>query len=272
MRRNGGTPPSPTHPRKRGGRQGSTGRAPSPLAGEGRGGGAGDATPSVRRATQGATLTRRLVLAAALLWPAVGTGAEPLRRVLFIGNSFTHQHGIPSRVAALAAAGGRPLDPHAITRNGATLAGHLADPVVRATLGWGWEAVVLQGFSTTPLHPDRREAAAEAVRVMQRLAPGAQIVMFTAWPRRADHPLYARAADPGSTAPRSPAEMARAGTEHAVALAADLGLSVAPVAEAWVAAMDAGTALHAPDGYHANRAGAALTARVLWQTLSPLLP
>lgn len=217
--------------------------------------------------------SRRLVLSglvAAAACPAAG--AEPLRRVLFVGNSFLRQHDVPARVAALARETGRPIDPHAILRNGATLEGHLRHPALRQTLGWGWEVLVLQDFSTIPLFDDRRRRAAEAVRLMRAMARGAEIVLVTPWPRAPGHPLYDRAEAPGFAAPRTPVDMARASAEHAVALSADLGARVAPVASAWVEAMAEGADLHAADGYHANPRGAALTARVLWDSLSPLLP
>jgi len=216
-----------------------------------------------RRAVLGA-------LAAAVACPAAGV--EPLRRVLFVGNSFLRQHDVPGRVAALARVGGRPIDSHAILRNGATLEGHLRHPALRQTLGWGWEVVVLQDFSTNALFDDRRRRASEAVRLMQGMARGAEIVLVTPWPRAPGHRLYERAAAPGFAAPRTPVDMARANGEHAVALSADLGARVAPVASAWVEAMAGGADLHAADGYHANPQGAALTARVLWGSLSPLLP
>jgi len=80
------------------------------------------------------------------------------------------------------------------------------------------------------------------------------------------------------TAEDQPATVLRRKPDSSIAVglllqkAGEVDAFVCAVSTGAVMAMDAGTALHAPDGYHANRAGAALTARVLWQTLSPLLP
>ncbi|MEM1344483.1 MAG: hypothetical protein AAGI34_07860 [Pseudomonadota bacterium] len=199
--------------------------------------------------------------------------AEPLRRVLFIGNSFTHEHDVPALVATLAAQARRPIEPHVVVRNGARLAGHLRREIVRQTLTWGWEAVVLQDHSTEALHPARLSETESALALADRLSGEAALVLFTPWPRAAGHPLYARLAGvSGRLAPETPAEMARLTTAQAKALAARQGATVAPVASAWAAALEEGQSLHTVDGYHANPAGAALSARVLWETLAKVLP
>jgi len=212
---------------------------------------------------QGRPTTRRALLAAGLCAVAMPGRAEGLRRVLFIGNSFLAEHTVPARVAALSAAAGREIRPHAILRNGARLALHASDPLVTETLEWGWEAVVLQDHSTEALHPDRSRQSAEAVRQIARRARGAVLVLAVPWARAEGHPLYAR---PGM--PDGPAAMARANADLAVRIAVETGAEVADIAGAFLEAERRGLRVHGPDGYHASAAGADLAARVIWAALS----
>lgn len=207
-------------------------------------------------------------LAAALLAAGVPARAgDPIRRVLFVGNSFLHEHDVPGLVARQAAAAGRPIDTHAITRNGAELAGHWDRRPVRETLGWGWEAVVLQDHSTAALDPQRAEASAAAIRAIRGVVGETALVLVVPWSRAPGHALYA---EPGR--PDGPAAMARANTRHYARLAAETRAEIAPVATAWEGARAGGAALYAPDGYHASGAGARLAADVIWRTLAPFLP
>ncbi len=206
-------------------------------------------------------------LAAALIaGPAAAQAVDPIRRVLFVGNSFLEEHDVPALVAARAAAAGRPIDVHAITRNGAELAGHWGRRTVRETLSWGWEAAVLQDHSTAALDPDRARRSAAAVRAFAGALVGTPVILVVPWSRAPGHALYA---EPGR--PEGPEAMARANTEHHARLAAETGARLAPVATAWEGARAAGRNLHAPDGYHASGAGARLAADVIWRALAPVL-
>ncbi len=215
-------------------------------------------------------LGRRALLLGLLAAPA--WGAEPLRRVLFIGNSFTFEHDVPARVAALAAADGRPIETHMIARGGARLALHWARPEVRETVSWGWEAVVLQDHSTEALYADRAAAGRRAVRQIAEAAQPAALVLVAPWARAPGHQLYRLEPRLGYAGPRTPAEMMRLTMAHTRALAEATGATLAPVAAAWEAALAKGRRLHREDGYHAAPAGAELTAAVIWAALAPRLP
>ncbi len=199
-------------------------------------------------------------------------GAAPLRRVLFLGNSFLLEHDVPALVAARAAAEGREIAPHLLARGGARLALHWARAEVRETLAWGWEAVVLQDHSTEALHEGRRAQSAAAIRALARAAAPAAVVLAVPWARAPGHPLYRRPAAPGYAAPRSPAEMTRAAMAHFAPLAEETGAALAPIAPAFLSAMAEGRSVHRADRYHASAEGARLAAAVIWRALSPRLP
>ena len=88
------------------------------------------------------------------------------RRVLFVGNSFTHHHDMPAQVAALAAAEGVSLQVAVAAANGARLIETWRIPVFRDLLLEGWDALVLQDLSTMVLRAPDRWGAEFAMRAM----------------------------------------------------------------------------------------------------------
>ncbi|MEO0622839.1 MAG: hypothetical protein AAFU49_01125 [Pseudomonadota bacterium] len=197
---------------------------------------------------------------------ALPARAQPIRRVLFIGNSFLRDHDVPQQIARRATAEGKPLDIHVIVRPGARLAGHWGGKIAMETVRWGWEVVVLQDHSLDGLIPERAQQSASAIRQFAGVLAGTAVVLVVPWSRKAGHQLFTR---PGM--PEDPAEMTERNTRHYASIAAETGAYIAPVATAWAGAIASGATLHGPDGYHANPEGAALTADVIWRTLDPLL-
>ncbi|MEM6488448.1 MAG: hypothetical protein AAF677_09320 [Pseudomonadota bacterium] len=184
-----------------------------------------------RRFVLGAALAVAALAMLALALPMLARGdargdvrgdAWGVPRVLFVGNSFTFQHGVPSRVAGLAAAEGTPIAVTVVAFGGARLVDTLARREVDYLLAAErWDAVVLQEFSTVALMPDQaalsREAIAGAVaRLADGATPSPRVVLVETWARRADHPLFAA---PGM--PRDPSAMLAAVTAHYHAAAAD---------------------------------------------------
>ena len=164
----------------------------------------------------------------------------------------------PLRVAQIATAAGHEIKIRAHTENGAALHEHVA----RGTLfdhiaQFAPHMVVFQDFSTEPLTAEGRARSERAV-LHVLTATGACPVFFATWPRRADHALY-RAAN----APSGPVAMNAIVQSHYAALQARFGGVLAPVGQAWIAAIARGLRPHRSDGYHANDGGAWLSALVL---------
>ena len=102
-----------------------------------------------------------------------GSGSTPAIRMLWIGNSYTYVNDLPALVASLARTANRsPLPVHtALLDGGQTLKGAYNRSDLAPTIARGWDYVVLQEQSTTPLTaPDtmRKYGAliAEAAHVM----------------------------------------------------------------------------------------------------------
>ena len=170
--------------------------------------------------------------------------------VLFVGNSLTERHDLPSRVRALAADAGLRVHTAAITRGGASLADHWDAGQVRRVIGSRrWSFVVLQqGPSTLPA--SRAELVRSARQYAQAIrAVGAQPALLMVWPL------------PGQTT------QAVAASYRAAADAT--GATLIPAGEEWARARvrDRQLDLTEADGFHPSEAGTEIAARAVVRAL-----
>ncbi|AWV89760.1 DUF4886 domain-containing protein [Bradymonas sediminis] len=186
-------------------------------------------------------------------------------RVLFIGNSHTYVHDVPGMVQRLGEANGTPIWVEALTIGGASLSDHLRRPGTNATIqGDGWDFVVLQEHSLTPaLNPEQFYQSLDLLASTATEA-GATPVIYATWARHGDDPYFQR-----QTRFTSPMRLQEA-LDRAFATGAQRSNAlVSPVGTAWHHYYGQNTAkrLHAPDGNHANLAGAYLAACVFYRVL-----
>ena len=213
------------------------------------------ATPALRRCAS--------IAVAALIVACAGPPTPPVR-VLFIGNSYTYANALPQMFATLAQAGKHPVAVDMAAQGGWTLAQHVASASTRDKLtARQWDFVVLQEQSIVPaVAASRTTGMYPAVRqytaVLREL--NAAPVLLLTWGRRDG------LRDFGFADFRAMQEQLTAGT---LAIAAELGLRVAPAGVAWQTGVsrDSTMALWQPDGSHPSLAGSYLTACVLFATL-----
>lgn len=224
-------------------------------------------------------------------------------RVLFIGNSFTFAAGspvqqfgsatvtdlngeggggVPALFKSFAEQAGLSLGVFVETISGAGLDRHLARK--RDLIGGqAWDVVVMQGYSTLdearPGDPATLiEATGQLAKLVRAGNPRVRLALMATW-SRADqtYPLA------GAWAGQDIGAMARDVRRGYDAAAAAAGpISVIPVGEAWLRAMDTGVAdpnpydgvdsgkidLWAADHYHASAYGSYLTALVVFGSLT----
>lgn len=212
------------------------------------------------------------ILALALLGGSgIGTGhadAPRPMRVLFVGNSYTRFNDLPRMVRRVSESvpDARPIRASRVTHPGFSLRRHWRHERLRRRIAReSYEAIVLQGRSTSPL-----EAPDELREYANRFAAhaethGARVVLFETWPRREGHFLYRR-----SELVDDPAQMLERIEDVYVPLGQELDAPVAPVGRAWLTARRElpSTSLHRRDGTHPTIAGTYLAACVLYGTLS----
>lgn len=197
-------------------------------------------------------------------------GERPMR-VLFIGNSYTRFNDLPRMVERLSRSTteGPRLRTRRETRGGFDLANHWRRRRVRARIAYGgFDAVVLQGHSLSPVRqPDRLEEYARRF-FAQTSSAGARLVLFQTWARHPRSRVYRRYQIEGPSAmlERIDAVYGRVGQE--------LEVPVAPVGLAWQRAQRElpGVRLHRRDGTHPDVAGTYLSACVLYGTITGVDP
>lgn len=171
--------------------------------------------------------------------------------VLFIGNSLTATHDLPSMVASIAAADGRSFEYRAILRPNTSLADHFLSGAHEVIRDLRPDVVVLQqGPSSVGANPEHLRSWAEAFATVIRESGGTPALLMV-WPERTRMEAFDAVRD------------AYAGAAEAVD-----GLFM-PAGEAWRAvwALDADRALYGSDGFHPSREGSFVAALTVYATL-----
>ena len=195
----------------------------------------------------------------------------PRPRVLFVGNSMVLRHDVPARLAGIARAEGHQIAVATAAANGARLIETLRIAELRLVLKPDyWDAVILQDFTETPLRaPDRWGSAIAMTRIARQVAP-APILLYPPWPGDHGHPIYKNAGRLKAQ-PENPSDYAARTMAHYTRVSRKNGFDIAPVPQRWLEAVAEGEGLYDKDRHHANAHGAALVARILWESLKPLL-
>jgi len=168
-------------------------------------------------------------------------------RILFIGNSFTARNSLPELIARMAAARGKRIHHHLISKGGASLRTHWNSGEAHSEIGNGdYDFVVLQEPSTLPIK--NAERMKENVRLFDAAikATRSATVLYMTWSRR-----------------HAP-ETQQAISEAYTSLGQELGATVVPVGTVWQSFLRGSDKpiLHDKDGSHPTIAGSYLAACV----------
>jgi hypothetical protein len=203
---------------------------------------------------------------------------EPPKRVLFIGNSYTHGNNLPALFTNMVnSADGKVPLVKSYTPGGYTLIKHSKDPKALALIDEGnWDVVVLQGNSQEAARSEESESTRNdfltggtslGKRILEK-SPHARIILYQTWAR---HPDFWKSADKNSSVGSSPEEMQKRTHKWYSKLASDIpgGATVAPVGDAWAMsyAKNQGLLLHVKDNSHPSFAGSYLAGLVLYRAI-----
>ena len=174
-------------------------------------------------------------------------------QVLFIGNSFTYYHDLPKMVAELAKAGSqRPLRYERETPGGCTFEKHWKDgKALKKIQSRKWDYVVLQDHSQAAFK--QRQSMFEHGKKFDAeiKKQGAKTILYMTW------------------ALQNKLDMQPSITKAYQELGQELKAQVAPVGNAWEAALgaDKKLVLHEKDQKHPNKTGTYLAACVFYATI-----
>ena len=189
---------------------------------------------------------------------------NPCPRVLFVGNSYTAVNDLPGMVAALAKAGGHPIQIGMDAPGGFSLAQHLNSSHTLALLQSSkWDFVVLQEQSQIPAVEQTRsqEMYPAARALVQKVRQtGAQPLFFLTWAHRDGWPE--------NNLPDYESMQLQINQGYMI-IANELITPVAPVGYAWLTAwlQDPQLDLWQADGSHPTEQGTYLAACVFYAVI-----
>ena len=190
--------------------------------------------------------------------------AKACPRVLFIGNSYTSVNDLPTMLAALAKAGGHPIQTGMVAPGGWMLADHLkSTDTLSALQSSKWDFVVLQEQSQIPsVEPARsQEMYPSAGALVQKIREaGAQPIFFLTWAHRDGWPE--------NNLPDYESMQLQINQGY-MTIANKLITPVAPVGYAWLTVwlQNPALALWQADGSHPTELGTYLAACVFYAVL-----
>lgn len=198
-----------------------------------------------------------------------------IKRILFIGNSYTAVNNLPAIFGAIVKNSGNPVPViTAVTPGGQTFKGHLAYAATQSAINAGnWDVVVLQDQSQEPAfaeidaqnRADMLQSAAELCRRIRLKNPNARIFFYETWARHANYWVTSQHRDEGA----NPREMqARLRKWYGVVAQANHA-SVAPVGDAWEYHYSTPnpTRLHASDNSHPAFVGSYLAGLIFYSKI-----
>ena len=198
--------------------------------------------------------------------------APKLKKVLFIGNSYTAVNDLPNWVRLVAESAGDTFEVVSIAPGGTTFSMHVNNPQVTSELASGnYDAVILQEQSQIPSFPQSQvesqcfpyaEALVDAARVGK---PCVKVVFYMTWGRENG--------DAQNCATWPPVckfggmnELLR---QRYVQMAKDNGCDVAPVGSVWREVRNKSSiGLYQGDGSHPSTAGTHLAALTIYRALT----
>ena len=180
-----------------------------------------------------------------------------MKRILFIGNSYTYFNDLPSLVQQLAESAGHEFEVESSTSGGKSLKWHFYNSTAVSRIeNESWDFVILQDHSLQAIEePEKFHSSITAFSDRIKGA-GATPLLFMTWSRQ-----------------HLP-EMQDAITREYTSAAKNTSALLAPVGEAWRDALsaDEDLILHTSDLTHPNLLGSYLAACVIASTITGIKP
>ncbi len=202
-----------------------------------------------------------------------GNNKDPVMRIAFVGNEYTTENNMLNMVPLMAKS-----DPstqfnvevgvHAVANN--SLAQLWSHPATKTLLTPNsWDYVIIQPNSMWASSEGHVYVTQKSISAWSRLINNIQAhpVLFMTWPLERSHPTYADLKHMSTL--KNYKNMHRMIHGYSKALAKKEGMSLAPVGNYWMVAMEKNPDinLYAPDGSTPSLEGSYLTALVIYKTL-----
>lgn len=133
---------------------------------------------------------RKIAILFVFVFVSYSLSAQQVKRVLFVGNSYTYVNDLPGMIADMAASVGDNLQHTSSTPGGCTFMQHCNNQSMTLIQQGGWDAVILQEQSQYPSFPQWQvEAevfpyATQLVNAIYAASPCAEPMFYMTWGRR----------------------------------------------------------------------------------------
>lgn len=192
-----------------------------------------------------------------------------MKKILFIGNSYTYFHDMPTEIfAPLAREDGEPVLVSSVTRGGVQLLqftdpdGDLGKKLSDAIRGQHFHWIVLQEQSVTPFREE--ETFRTGLRILKPLlAPYTEnFLLYATWGRRPGHKFLQETG-------LSTQEMTALLADAYDRAGAEFGMTVAHAGKAFLQYREAHpeAELYHEDGTHPSPLGSRIAAETIWSTM-----
>ncbi len=207
-----------------------------------------------------------------LLLTVVELQAQELKRVFFIGNSYTHQNNLPQVLSSIATSFGDTVIHASSTPGGAQLVQHVTNNNTLSGIRQGnWDVVVIQeqsqkpSFSDAQVGTDVEPYAAQLNDTIEHYNPCAETAFYMTWGRQNGDAQNCASFPALCTFEGMNARLRRA----YLRMAANNDAIAAPVGAVWRTVRDSlpSINLYSSDGSHPSRAGTYLAACTFYATL-----
>ena len=206
------------------------------------------------------------------LFVGIDANSQETKRILFLGNSYTHTNDLPSMISNLAESQGKSIYHESKTPGGTWFSGHFNDESTRNKIAQGnWDIIVLQGQSQEVAFPDGQfdfqvYPYAKALDSLSKAHnPQVRVVFYMTWGYRYGDPMNCPYFEPFCTFEG----MGNRLKDNYLKMARDFSSEVSPVGAAWMEsiATDSTIVLHSSDNSHPNVNGTYLAACCFYETI-----
>lgn len=206
------------------------------------------------------------------LFVGINANSQETKRILFLGNSYTHTNDLPSMISNLAESQGKSIYHESKTPGGAWFSNHYNDESTRNKIAQGdWDIVVLQGQSQEVAFPDGQYdfQVYPYARALDSLAkahnPEVRVIFYMTWGYRYGDPLNCPYFEPFCTFEG----MGNRLKDNYLKFARDFSSEVSPIGVAWMEsiATDSTIVLHSSDNSHPSINGTYLATCCFYETI-----
>ncbi|MCF0209773.1 MAG: T9SS type A sorting domain-containing protein [Bacteroidales bacterium] len=213
-----------------------------------------------------------IFLAVCSLFASIKVSGQEIKKVLFIGNSYTYVNDLPNTLKDVAANEGRELKVSNITQGGARFQTHCSnETTLNAIASGNYDIMIIQGQSQEVAFPYNQfynevyPYAKQLDSLFKANNPDGRVIYYMTWGYRYGDQINCQFYSPFCSYWTMSEELC----DNYTTFAEDFDSEVAPCGKAWQLSIgiDSTIVLHSSDNSHPTEQGTLLNAYVMYNTI-----